>query len=225
MRYLTILVILFISACRAGDAPVPQSSYDNTVEAHAIPEDVQITVIDESTVQNAKRSLDVRISRRVTESELRLIAEELRSRDPNSYDRTFIIYYLPGMTPGAGGWATSHFNPNLDVRILGTTVEQEQDLASAEAPTPGRDVIGRWAGDQPYMPARIMLYREEGNLLMLRTYADGSGSPMEVTEAPTSNGTRYEWSGSGGGYVLVTSAGTLEMRDADGLIASYRPED
>jgi hypothetical protein len=35
------------------------------------------------------------------------------------YERVFICYYLPGMEVGAGAWATGHFNPELEVKVLG----------------------------------------------------------------------------------------------------------
>lgn len=34
------------------------------------------------------------------------------------HDRTFITFYLPGMKPGSGAFATAHHDPNMDVRIL-----------------------------------------------------------------------------------------------------------
>ena len=36
----------------------------------------------------------------------------------------FMLYYLPEMALGSGAWAPTHFDPNLDVRILGFTPEQ-----------------------------------------------------------------------------------------------------
>jgi len=73
------------------------------------------SVIKEDVFHNFKRSLDIRIDKRVSEEELRTIALELKASDSKSYDRTFICFYLPGMEVGAGAWATSHFDPDLKI--------------------------------------------------------------------------------------------------------------
>ena len=56
-----------------------------------------------------------------TESQLTELANALYSQHQGKrYERVFICYYLPGMILDSGAWATSHFNPTLQVRILGT---------------------------------------------------------------------------------------------------------
>ncbi len=227
MKNLIIVALFGLATCGDPDASVPaaEAGLETASQSAArspLPGDVEFSVIEESTLPGVKRSLDVRITHRVSELELRAIAEDLKNRDPDHYDRTFIVYYLPGMEPGAGGWATSHFDPELDIRILGTTVEQEERLASPSETESAQDVIGVWASDQPYMPARTTLYREGGKTFILQRYSDGSGSPAEVVESETRSGRRYQKPGSGD-YFLLTSSGELEIRDAEGLIATLRP--
>lgn len=82
-------------------------------------------VIQVATLRDIKRSIDVRLSKKVDSDTLRAIALELKAKELCCFDRTFIVYYLPGMTVDAGGWATTHFTPDLEVRILGSTGEEE----------------------------------------------------------------------------------------------------
>ncbi len=58
----------------------------------------------------------LRTTRELTRAEIRKIAERLRDERA---ERTFIVYYLPGMDVDAGAWASSHFNPDLEIRIYG----------------------------------------------------------------------------------------------------------
>ena len=58
-----------------------------------IPGDVSYEIIDSSTMLHDKRSLDIRLSRKVSAETLRAIALKLQSQDSHDYDRTFIIYY------------------------------------------------------------------------------------------------------------------------------------
>ena len=69
--------------------------------------DVSYTIIKSSTLPGIKRSLDVRINKKVSERTLRALALKLKSDDTREYERTFICYYLPNMTVDAGAWAGS----------------------------------------------------------------------------------------------------------------------
>lgn len=65
----------------------------------------------------AKRSIVVRIAEPLSEADLSRVAIELKRREFRDFERTFIEYYLPDMKVGAGAWATTHFNPELEVRV------------------------------------------------------------------------------------------------------------
>ena len=97
-------------------------------------------IIGETQIGNTRCSFDVHLERSVLESEIRGIAQEIKGREVEECERTFIVHYLPGMEVGSGGWATSHFNPNLEVEVLG--VIREKVNVSPDLPD-GR-VVGRW---------------------------------------------------------------------------------
>ena len=117
-------VVLFI----IGGALMPDSTPEQTEQ-----DDVSYSIIDSTATAGIKRSLDVRLNKRVAEDALRAMALKLKSQDSRDYDRTFITYYLPGMTVGAGAWATTHFQPDLEVKILGLWTEEEKKLSTAPA--------------------------------------------------------------------------------------------
>ena len=149
-----------------------------------IPTDVSYIVIGTETVPHIKRSLDVRLNKKVSEDVLRAIALELKSNDSNRYARTFIVYYLPGMTVDAGGWATSHFNPKLEVRIQAFSAKRKQAPVT-EPSSSGRKVIGIWLGQTVY-GSRYTLYREEGAPYMEWKFKDGSILKQTLVEKPSS---------------------------------------
>ena len=91
------------------------------------------------SISGTRCSFYVRLEERVPESSIRNIAEEIKRREAEDCERTFIVHLLPGMEVDAGAWATSHFTPNLEVRILGMTVEQANDAP----PVPDGEVVGR----------------------------------------------------------------------------------
>lgn len=104
---------------------------------------VNYTIIEKSNLGNIKGSIDIRLEKKVTKDFLQKFALELRKNESKKYERLFITYYLPGMTPGSGAWATSHFNPKLKVEILGTTIEEEKALLNDSKKSSGQ-IIGEW---------------------------------------------------------------------------------
>ena len=87
------------------------------------------SIISENHYRNVKRSIDVRLDKKASAEVLNAIALKLKNMERKKYERTFIAYYLPNMEVGAGAWATSHFDPELDVRILGLTADEEEKMA------------------------------------------------------------------------------------------------
>jgi hypothetical protein len=175
-------------------------------------------------VPNIKRSVDVRLNRRVSTDVLRAIALEIRAKDGRPYQRTFILYYLPDMKVDAGAWASSHFNPALEIRIVGTTEEQHAALVEASETAADVEVIGVWLDERPYMSRRIRLYRKDGKVFIESTYRDGSVGTDEMTETSTRQGFRFDAKkrSAAGDHYVINRAGHLQIRDSDGLITTAR---
>ncbi len=136
MRLLRAVLMILGAALLAGCDESPD-----------IPDDVSYSIVNEGAKRSgAKRSLDIRLNKKVTEGTLRAIALELKSRESRSYDRTLMNYYLPEMTPGGPFWATTNFNPDLEVKILEFTIEEEDKIKNKKSPS-NHEVIGRWMND------------------------------------------------------------------------------
>ena len=114
---------------------------------------VSYTIIEKLSMGRIKLSIDIRLEQKVSKEFLQKLALKLRQEEPIKYDRMFVTYYLPGMTLGSGAWATSHFNPNLKVEILGTTIEEEKALMSKPKDL-SAEIIGEWIDESPYVGAK-----------------------------------------------------------------------
>ena len=90
-----------------------------------IPDDLVITIVREDQIAGQFRILDITLNHEIDEPTLTALANLLRDDDDMTYMRTYIVYYLPGMTPGEAGWATSHFLPELEVRFVEPAVEPQ----------------------------------------------------------------------------------------------------
>jgi hypothetical protein len=183
---------------------------------------VTYTIISSNVTPGIKRSLDVRLSRKVEEDVLRAIAINLEKADPRRYERTFIVYYLPEMEVGGGGWATTHFTPDLEVRIYGLTAGEESALVGEAADIKGESV-GYWLDQRPMVAGTITIYGSDGKFYMERRFKDGSSIKHMLQRGP-SNGNRYDKIGDSRfeAHYIIDRQGNLQIRDREGLIATAR---
>ncbi len=186
-----------------------------------IPNDVKYSIIKTDVLHNFKRSLDVRLNRRVTKDVLRSIALKLKSEDPKNYERTFISYVLPKMVVNSGAWATTHFNPSLEIKILGLTIEQAENILK-DTKDSSRKVIGSWLDERPFSSNKITIYLQNEKLYMEQRFPDGTSSNSEIIENKSSDGRRFQdKEGSDfGDYYLIDRQDNLQIRDQEGLIAT-----
>ena len=173
-------------------------------------------IIGRDRIGNTRCSFDVRLEERVPESSIRNIAEEIKRREAEECERVFIVHYLPGMKVNAGAWATSHFTPNLEVRILGQTVGQ----ANSAPPLLDGEVVGRWRRD--VLPAGwLTIVRRNDQLIARWDYTDGINSENSLDESQLPDGRlRFEDQGENafGEYYIVETDGLIGLYDEDGQI-------
>lgn len=162
-----------------------------------------------------KRSVNVRLNEKVKEETLERIATEIRDSDPMVYDRTFIVYYLPGGMVGMGGWATSHFTPNLKVNVLGLRADSEAATSAKE----GETEIGRWEYQAPPGFVAVVLKSENG-VIFRRFYNDGSSGDEEMTVSQKAGKIVIKpvEENDFGEHWILDSDGSLQLMDKDGLI-------
>ncbi|MDP8201990.1 MAG: hypothetical protein P9M11_07600 [Candidatus Tenebribacter burtonii] len=211
MRNLIVILIVFSLVIQVIVAENPESN-------NKTPEVVTYNLIKENKIPMIKRSVDIRINRRVSEDELREIALMIKAKDKSPYERTFICYYLPNLIVDEGAWATTHFNPELEIKILGATENELAILGEVSTSDIEREIIGIWLDEN--IPARLVLFRKNGKSFIETTYKDSSVGTYEMIEKNTSRGLRFDdKKGSAfGDHYLINKNGELELRDDEGLI-------
>jgi hypothetical protein len=70
-----------------------------------------------SCIDGLKCSYDLRIKNKLSDSQIELIANQLKGDSP-SVKKIFITYYLPCMKIGSGAWATSNFDSELSINKM-----------------------------------------------------------------------------------------------------------
>jgi hypothetical protein len=160
------------------------------------------------------------LSEPIRESELRAIGQEIHQAHPG-FQRTFIAYWLPDMVVGTGAWATTHYNPELEVRVLGMSVEQEKALRPT---VPDSRVIGHWR-DRSQVGGFMTITRDGSATEFVQRFTDGSELRRKVREQRSGGTRRFEPTErvTDGEYYILATDGWLEIHDDDGLIKRVEP--
>ncbi|PKP81798.1 MAG: hypothetical protein CVT79_08565 [Alphaproteobacteria bacterium HGW-Alphaproteobacteria-18] len=153
----------------------------------------------------------------------------MKAQETASFDRIFILYYLPEMEIGSGAWASTHFNPSLRVKIF-ESPEPEATGAKVVKDTPTRkadaasDKIGVWVDERPYVGSTRTLYREGGQIKLQMNFKDGSGTTQTLVESADSRGRKFvDKAGNAfGEYYILTANGELSVYDNEGLITRMK---
>ena len=195
-----------------------KADYDEFFNAYSI--------IKQESMHSIKARIDVRLNRKFNKSSIEKLARKLKNDLKVDYDRIFISYYLPGMKVGSGAWATSHFNPDLNIVILGLSEASVDKLKENYKENQTEDKIGTWVAgmyDEPYL---IVFFKKNGKVYMSYRDEDDKGGILD-TEFIIKNVNgqkRYIDKGSAFGeeYYIINSDGELEVYDNYGFIERYK---
>jgi len=172
-------------------------------------------VLASDRVPPYKASFDVRLEHPLEMPDLTRIAESLKTQSGDNIEKVFISYYLPGMSVGAGAWATSHWDPSLTVRILGLSFSQLSDTAIVEQGDIDGSLIGRWVHHA--QGCVVFLVQAQDSVVVVRRFGDKS----ELVEKVQPSGDRYLF--PDGAYLVVDSKGYLDWFDEYGFVGTSVP--
>ena len=176
-------------------------------------EDFSYEIIDERVDSNpGSRALHVTITRRIVTSEIEQLAKVIKERH-SEYSKTFIFFYLPGMTMDGGAYATSHFDPELTVKLMSGSIPGSRDRLIIQ----DGKVVGTWREEGRWSNVTQIIERE-GSLFMRKTRASGEYSENELVTRKTRGQNRLYRKGESIDYVLINQSGDLEYWDDQGLI-------
>lgn len=186
-------------------------------------EGVHYSFLKVTQLRNIKKSYDILLDRRVSKAVLHDLAIHITEGDRGRFQRIFMVYYLPGQPRDAAAWATTHFNPKLDVEILGSTIAQHAKLAKHRRHRKSEHVIGVWLDNRMGGVARMTIFRKGGRYYLRSIYNDGSHGTQRLVRSHTRRGTRFQNPGSGGDYYILNRHGNLELWDSMGRITTAKP--
>ncbi len=171
-----------------------------------------------------RRSVFVRIDRRLDDADLQAIAADVQARAKRSYARTQVNFILPGMPSNQSAWASVLFAPDAKILIHGLS-RADEDVFLAEHKADRRSLLGSWLTSSPAPLGRLTIYSDHGKVFAEWRLRGGQKTVDELFDTTTKTVRRFDV--PGGGYFVLTRAGELEIWDKTNLIATaerIRPE-
>ena len=205
-----------------------QAAYDNQLavekEKFELPEGFDYQIVNEDILLDVKRSVDVVVSEPIAEEALSTLAYEIKKQASTEFEKTFIGYYLKTDDQSGAYWATTHFNPNLVVRINGQTRPDTTDQNVVDTNTGLGELLGAWR-EGGGLRAKLSIFSNGSDHYLEIVYNDGSNSVQKLKVSQQTDGKRFEKMkpSSAGDYWLLKSDGVLELRDNEGLIYNCTP--
>jgi len=204
IKFIVILALSLIYAGCSSDSKEKQS----IVEENLIT--TPYTITEDMHKRDIKRSVTVLLYAKPSKEELEAIALKIYKSDSASYARTFISYYLNDNSKDYGYWATTHFDPSLEVKILGLSDEGEKSLLYNN--NPDREILGAYI--DPIFGAKRTFFIKNNKMFMELYFDDGSNGIIEMKYLKINDGFRIEEKGKNdSGEYFMLSGQELELRN------------
>ena len=170
----------------------------------------QWRVVDVENYPNFNKStIYIELDTKISESELKEIGEVIR----NSYSAAN-LYVFYNVKDGAEAWAYTHFRPTLELRIVGSTIEQDNKIEQSEK-VKGK-VLGKWKSHNSLMGS-VLIYHQIGKeKYMTIKFFDGGESIKKVKVTTKNGNTKLTDDNGFGEYYILETNGNLGMYGDNG---------
>lgn len=174
---------------------------------------IDYEIITDDKRGNITRKVSVELPERISEQQLRQIANEIKNQDSNSYERTFIMYRIKG-EKSVAAWATSHFDPELVVNFIGLNADDYQKLMDMKTSVNG-EIFGRWVSPNGLTDHIVVIYKKDNKYFKQDFYIDATVKPYELLK----NGDTFRYKDPNETqYFILDKQGDLEYHGESGNI-------
>lgn len=178
------------------------------------------------TVLNNKRAFNivVRINEKLLDTDLKLLAQKIK-KDINAISEKGVVFFLlPEMKADNGAWAAVDFNPEIKIRILGQSVNDEQRIKSGlENIT---DYFGLWQDNKSEGEIIIRIRKDKKLGYVFEYISPTNPKPSELAKPlikSIKNGKIiFKDTEHPEQYFLLENNGDLSVYDNEGYFETYK---
>lgn len=200
----------------SNETPLPSTNYYVASPAYSLIK----------TNLNNKRAFNVavRISEKLSDQMLKSLAQQVKS-DIHAVAQTGIVFFLlPEMEDNNGAWAAVDFTPEIKVRILGQSLEDEIKVKSGLGKI--SDYYGLWLDNkaQGDVILRIRVDKVEGYVIEYISPSDTKPSEFAVPlkKEKRKGKTIFKDTEHPEQYYVLENNGDLSVFDNYGFVESYK---
>jgi hypothetical protein len=197
----------------------PEEPSPATTTRVLLPADLKVSMLWYKQNARGDCSMDLRISKPVGQELLGRIAEQEKRERCDDRGSGHLAFLLPAMPLHEGAWAIVDVGTTTEVKILGTTPEQDASLRAAKSKVGRRD-IGRWMDNS--ISALIVIFTgtaRKSSPQMEWTFNDGKTLSVPIREVAARKGERkfIHLEDEHGEFYVIDTAGDLRCYDKDGF--------
>ncbi len=193
---------------------VAKTETKETVAVKNVSENKEYKIRSDEKNRDIKRAVEVDLKERITEQQIKNIANNIKLNDSTKYQRTFILFYIPEVTDSA--WALATFDPNLVIKLIGSSKAEHEKLAAKSKSVEG-NVLGQWNANWGF-EYKVIIEEKEGKILMHNIFADSEQKPEELMVINVNGKKAYqdEVGKDHGEYYIINKDGDLEHWSKNG---------
>lgn len=215
-KLLVIAIILFVSCGKNNKNIIKTANTAENYHMESLPPDLTYKVIeDKSDDVLEKNQIIVELSRKISIGQIATLADKFYKSKPEQR-RFYIFYLLPGMKNGETiSWATSHFDPELEIKVLGSTAEEENSLEVLS--TIKGKIVGKWH-EEAYTSMNYVIYLNKNKVYLMMFLGDSKGKSEQMISKKIGSTTRYDYKDKShfGEYFIINSKEELEFYNGGG---------
>lgn len=172
-------------------------------------------IIEDTVKGNIKRTVEVELSSRTDEEQLRALAKEIYALKDVNVQRTFIGYRIAGEHNSQAYWATTHYDPDLKVRIMGESASDYEKVKNTALPD--GDVLGSWMVSWG-LEYKSIAYKKDGKTYIRNIHSDGSQGDeiYELSKSDKGIKLQDESGKDHNEYFIINKNGDLEFWSENG---------
>jgi len=209
---ITLAIIAFVV-----NLLISESDTIGKYKKEELPQEFEYKIITDDSNKNLdKNQLEVEISNKLTEGQIATLAEKLF--DSKEKQRRFYIFYdlKEENNNRIDNWATSHFDPELEISINGSTSKQDSTML-IEAKKVNGNIIGIF--EEPEATASFYTLYENGGKTFLKTsFKNGQLMIEELVKTTTNRGIRLNTKEEVNGEYFILSDGVLRFYNKENIV-------
>ena len=218
-----VTALLTLAACSdsAVEAPDSVASESKVSEASEPNSDIAATnvpsyeILEDEVQGTIKRTVEVELSSRTDEKQLKALAEQIYALKDVDVQRTFIGYRIAGEQKSQAYWATTNYDPDLKVKIMGDSGSDYEKVK--DAALPDGDVLGSWMISWG-LEYKSVAYEKDGKTYMRNIHSDGSQGDELYEQSKSDKGIKLqdESGKDNNEYFIINKQGDLEFWSDNG---------